>query len=182
MIAYCLPNVLLHIKLICGMALKYAAVSGNPLLFKRYEITVLKLLCYLYNRFLILALAAVEATRKRPTIVTEASVLDTLATLATASTQMATSGSETSLQAQKVASLPSTAVAPSYISIPGVQGPVQIVHAGANQPGFIHPGSLASGLPAGMIQLASPLAFNFVPGGRFQVIFRWKFYLFSCCC
>ena len=83
---------------------------------------------------------------------------------------MATSGNEASLQGQKVASLPSTAVAPSYISIPGIQGPVQIVHAGANQPGLIHPGSLGSGLPAGMIQLASPLAFNFVPGGRFQVI------------
>ena len=96
----------------------------------------------------------------------EPSVLDTLATLATASTQMTTSACETNQQGQKTAA---HTVVPSFVTIPGIQGPVQIVQANPNQPGIIHQGQLASPLPPGMVQLASPLALNILPGGRFPV-------------
>ncbi|XP_065063912.1 mucin-2-like [Rhopilema esculentum] len=96
----------------------------------------------------------------------EPSVLDTLATLATASTQMTTSACETNQQGPKTAA---HTVVPSFVTIPGIQGPVQIVQANPNQPGIIHQSHLASPLPPGMVQLASPLALNILPGGRFPI-------------
>jgi len=100
----------------------------------------------------------------------EPSVLDTLATLATASTQIATAGSDSSQQGQKVVSIPNAAaVAPSYVTIPGIQGPVSIIQANASQPAVMQQGQIASALPPGMIQLASPLALNILPGGRIQI-------------
>ena len=104
------------------------------------------------------------------TLSSEPSVLDTLATLATASTQMATAVSDSNQQGQKVASIPNpAAVAPSYVTIPGIQGPVSIIQANPNQQGMVQQGHIASALPPGMIQLASPLALNILPGGRIQV-------------
>lgn len=108
----------------------------------------------------------------------ETSILDTLATLATASTQMATAVSDSNQQAHKVASIPNQAVvAPSYVTIPGIPGPVSIIQANPNQPGLVQ--QVASALPPGMIQLASPLAFNILPGGRIQVFFIQSSFIHS---
>ena len=84
---------------------------------------------------------------------------------------MSTAVSDSNQQGHKVASIQNPApVAPSYVTIPGIQGPVSIIQANPNQPGVMQQGQVASALPPGMIQLASPLAFNILPGGRIQVI------------
>eukprot|EP00794_Sanderia_malayensis_P006530 gene6530-7272_t len=114
----------------------------------------------------------VDSTQGNISVFSDASVLDTLATLATASTLISTSGSDTigCMAGTKQASLSNSSLTPSYITIPGLQGPVQILQANSNQPGFGSQNPVASALPAaGIIQLASPLAFNIMSGGRVQV-------------